>query len=188
MCSIVQMALCKVVKHQVDKKKTAINLFLRGSQIQFDHIQWPFRQPFLSQVSPKTVLKSTVWNNTQARLHHDQHDGPETLTRWRMDIWKCSGQSRNFSSWLIVGSFPKHKGGKQGNGLVSHQRGKGWRGKLAEKEVWREEKISKLWISQSNNSDKKLSHQNHDWDQSTKICWDPYLLLNVNINSCQQIN
>ena len=107
MLSIVRKAVRKVVKHQVDKKKTANNLFLRGSQIQFDHIQWPFRQPFLSQVSPKTVLKSTVWNNTQARLHHDQHDGPETLTRWRMDIWKCSGQSRNFSSWLIFRSCPK---------------------------------------------------------------------------------
>ena len=88
----------------------------------------------------KTLLKSTVWNKTQARLHHDQHDGPETLTRWRMDIWKCSGQSRNFSNWLIVGSFPKHKGGKQGNCLVSTRKGIGWQGKLADKEVWRGKK------------------------------------------------
>ena len=55
----------------------------------------------------KTLLKSTVWNKTQARLHHDQRDGPETLSRWRKDIWKCSGQSRNFFSWLIVRSCPK---------------------------------------------------------------------------------
>ena len=55
----------------------------------------------------KTLLKSTIWNKTQAILHHDQRDGPGTLTRWRMDIWKCSGQSRNFSSWLIFRSCPK---------------------------------------------------------------------------------
>ena len=136
----------------------------------------------------KTLLKSTVWNKTQARLHHDQwwSRNNDTLENWHLKVFRTIEEFFKLVDCQILSQTSK--GGKQGNCLVSSRKGIGWQGKLADQEVWREEKISKLWINQSNNSDEKLFHQNHDWDQSTKICWDPYLLLNVNINSCQQIN
>ena len=185
-----QEAICKVVKHQVGKKKTAINLFLSGSQIQFYHIQWPFCQLFSSQVqyvknsSEKYSLKQDTSKITPRSTWWSWNT--DTLENGHLKVFRTIKEFFKLVDFQILSQTSK--GEKQGNCLVSSRKGKGWQGKLADKEVWREEKISKLWINQSNNSDEKLFHQNHDWDQSTKICWDLYLLLNVNINSCQQIN
>ena len=149
---------------------------MRGSQIQFIHIQWPFSQLFSSQVQyVKTLLKSTIWNKTQARLHHDQRDGPETLSRWRKDIWKCSGQSRNFFSWLIVRSCPKQAKveNKQMVLFLVEQA----KVDKENRQIKKSEGNKKSPSCESSNQTTQT--KNHDWDQSTKICWDLYLLLNV---------
>ena len=149
---------------------------------------------FLSTIFfASTICQKLFWKVQFETRHKQDYTTINVMVQkhWHAGEWTSESVQDNKEFFKLVDCqilSQTSKGGKQGNGLVSSRTGKGWQGKLADKEVWREEKISKLWINQSNNSDKKLSHQNHDWDQSTKICWDPYLLLNVNINSCQQIN